>query len=143
MKIKPKGRKIYRKKTAAEKMRNFGANTASLLGTLLVAGILVLVGYSAGKPLFQFLNEGRIFALPTEVEETQASTEATTEIPDRNLENIVRFIVSPGVMPEYRILFLRQLRHRKAELFDRLKALPSFRRLAAELVALRVSLYTS
>jgi hypothetical protein len=68
---------------------------------------------------------------------------ATAEVPDRNLENIVNFIVSPGVMPEYQILFLRQLRHRKAELFDRLKALSSFRKLAADLVALRVSLYTS
>ena len=68
---------------------------------------------------------------------------ATTEVPDRHLENIVRFIVSPGVTPEYQILFLRQLRHRKVELFDRLKALPSFRKLAADLVALRVSLYTS
>ena len=68
---------------------------------------------------------------------------ATTEVPDRNLENIVRFIVSPGVTPEYQILFLRQLRHRKVELFDRLKALPAFRKLAADLVALRVSLYRS
>ncbi len=68
---------------------------------------------------------------------------ATVKIPDQYLENIVRFIVSPGVMPEYQILFLRQLRHRKAELFDRLKALPSFRKLAADLVDLRVSLYKS
>ena len=82
MKIKPKGRKIYRQKTAAEKMRNLGANTASLLGTLLVAGILVLVGYSAGKPLFQFLNESQIFAVPNEVQETQPPTEAPTEAPE-------------------------------------------------------------
>ena len=68
---------------------------------------------------------------------------ATAAVPDPHLGNIVRFITSPGVQPEYQILFLRQLRHRASKLFDRLKALPSFRDLAANLVALRVSLYMS
>ena len=68
---------------------------------------------------------------------------ANTAVPDGQLENIVGFITSPGVSPEYQILFLRQLRHRVRELFDRLKRLKSFRELAGRLVSLRTSLYTS
>ena len=68
---------------------------------------------------------------------------AHAQVADGHLENIVDFITSPGVIPEYQILFLRQLRHRARDLFERLKALPSFRKLAGELVALRVSLYLS
>ena len=68
---------------------------------------------------------------------------ANAAVPDGQLEKIVDFITSPGVSPEYQILFLRQLRHRARELFDRLKGLKSFRKLAGRLVALRTSLYTS
>ena len=64
-------------------------------------------------------------------------------VPDAHLENIVSFITSPGVEPEYQILFLRQLRHRAQKLFDRLKVLSSFRKLAGDLVSLRSSLYLS
>ena len=66
---------------------------------------------------------------------------ATARVPEKHLENIVGFITSPGVLPEYQLLFLRQLRYRAQALFDRLKTLSSFRALAAGLVALRVSLY--
>ena len=68
---------------------------------------------------------------------------ATADVPDDKLGNIVSFIASPGVGPEYQILFLRQLRSRTAPLFDRLKALPGFRELAAKIVNLRASLYLS
>lgn len=68
---------------------------------------------------------------------------ARAAVPDAHLENIVSFITSPGVEPEYQILFLRQLRHRAQGLFDRLKVLSSFRKLAGDLVSLRTSLYLS
>ena len=68
---------------------------------------------------------------------------ATAELPDEQLDNVVSFITSPGVGPEYQILFLRQLRHRALPLFDRLKALPGFREMAAKIVNLRASLYLS
>ncbi|MDD4816536.1 MAG: AAA family ATPase [Victivallaceae bacterium] len=68
---------------------------------------------------------------------------ATADVPDKNLDNIVTFISSPGVGPEYQILFLRQLRNRNVKLFDRLKALPEFRELAGKIVNLRASLYLS
>ena len=64
-------------------------------------------------------------------------------VPDEHLGNIVSFITSPGVGPEYQVLFLRQLRNRNALLFDRLKALSGFRGLAAAIVNLRASLYLS
>ena len=67
----------------------------------------------------------------------------TADVPDKNLRNIVAFISSPGVSPEYQILFLRQLRRRNLKLFDRLKALTEFRELAAKIVNLRASLYLS
>jgi len=67
----------------------------------------------------------------------------TVEVPDAHLHNIVSFIASPGVGPEYQILFLRQLHSRNVGLFDRLKALACFRELAAKIVNLRVSLYLS
>lgn len=65
------------------------------------------------------------------------------DVPDKNLKNIVAFITSPGVTPEYQILFLRQLRNRNAKLFDRLKTLSKFRELAGKIVNLRASLYLS
>ena len=67
----------------------------------------------------------------------------TADVPDKNLSNIVAFISSPGVSPEYQILFLRQLRRRNLKLFDRLKVLKEFRELAGKIVNLRASLYLS
>ncbi|MCR5718391.1 MAG: putative glycoside hydrolase [Oscillospiraceae bacterium] len=95
MKIRPKGRKIYRHRTAAEKLRDFGTNTASLLGTLLAASVMVIVGYSAGKPLLQFLNESRILAVPNEVQETLPLTEPPTEAPVTETET-----AAPTTEPE-------------------------------------------
>lgn len=66
---------------------------------------------------------------------------SNNSIPDEHLERVVTFITSPGIGPEYQILFLRQLRNRNAELFDRLKALAEFRSMAAKIVNLRTVLY--
>ncbi len=64
-------------------------------------------------------------------------------VPDEDLNNIVTFIASPGIGPEYQILFFRQLHRRAAKIFDRLKAVPEFRELAGKIVNLRASLYLS
>ncbi len=48
---------------------------------------------------------------------------ANSQISAKHLSNIVSFITSPGIGPEYQILFLRQLHNRNEKLFDRLKAL--------------------
>ena len=79
MKIKPKGRKIYRKKTKFERMQAFRSNTSAILGTILAAAFLGFVGYSIGGPVMSFLKDSHIFAVPNEVEETIPVTEPTTE----------------------------------------------------------------
>lgn len=77
MKIKPKGRKIYRQKSKFERMQAFRTNTAAIFGTILTAGVLVFVGYSVGRPVIRFLQESRILTVPNEVEETIPPTQAT------------------------------------------------------------------
>ncbi len=59
---------------------------------------------------------------------------------DAELPNIVQFLRSPGLDPEYAFLFLRQVRRNEA-LLARLRGVPSFRDLAGELVALQASTY--
>lgn len=68
---------------------------------------------------------------------------ANATVPDAHLPNIISFITSPGVGPEYQILFFRQLRARSEKTFGGLKALPEFRELADKIVNLRASLYLS
>ncbi len=59
------------------------------------------------------------------------------KLPDTALSNIVNFLRSPGLDPEYVLLFLRQL-HAQTDVVERCRALPEFRILADELVGLRL-----
>lgn len=107
--------------------------------------------------IYQKVNAGKIiagkekvdFAKNSEPSFIYAAVFAVAEylsnnsIQDKYLSNIVSFITSPGIGPEYQILFLRQLRNRNIKLFDRLKPLPKFRMLAERIVNLRASLYLS
>ena len=79
MKFKPKGRKIYRQKSGLERLQDLKAHVLSLLGTLLIMAVLVLVGYSVGKPVLSFLQESKLLAVPQEVGETLPATEPPTE----------------------------------------------------------------
>ncbi len=54
----------------------------------------------------------------------------------REVPNLVRFVTSPGMDPEYAILFLRRLR-RHDGLMKRLREFPEFRALATRLVNLQ------
>lgn len=54
--------------------------------------------------------------------------------------NITAFLLSPGLDPEYRILFLRQLKHR-SQVFDLLKPDHDFQALAAGLVDIQARMY--
>lgn len=65
----------------------------------------------------------------------------TEDITAAQLPNVVHFLRSPGLDPEYVFLFLKQLR-RNGDLFGRLRQVPEFRVLAGELVSLSASLYT-
>jgi len=58
---------------------------------------------------------------------------------EEEMPNVVRFLRSPGLDPEFVFLFLRQLRDDR-DLLDRLKPLPEYRTLAGELVDLRTGL---
>lgn len=62
------------------------------------------------------------------------------ELTDAELPNVVRFLCSPGLDPEYAFLFLRQLRAHP-DLLVRLRAVPAFRELARQIVDLHAGLY--
>ncbi|MFZ4578136.1 MAG: AAA family ATPase [Myxococcota bacterium] len=61
-------------------------------------------------------------------------------VADGKLVNVVKFLRSPGLDAEYQFLFLRRLKA-ASDLTERLKALPEYRELAAELVHLHTGLY--
>jgi len=61
-------------------------------------------------------------------------------VPDEWLPNVVGFARAPGLDPEYSFLFLRALRA-ATDLTERLKPVPGYRELAADLVQLQVGLY--
>ncbi len=80
MKFKPKGRKIYREKTRFERLRAFRSNTGAILVTVLCAGVLGFVGYSAGGPVLRFLQEQNVLSAPKEhTETTEAAQTAQPE----------------------------------------------------------------
>ena len=62
------------------------------------------------------------------------------DVADAWLPNVVDFARAPGLDPEYAFVFLRALRAR-TDLTERLKALPTYRALASDLVQLQVGLY--
>ncbi len=97
MKLKPKGRKIYRYKSKNDRLKGFLRNTGAVAGTLLAAAAIGFVGYSAAGPILKFLENKEIVqssqepadssAEPTPSDsgtpaETQPSTE--TEMPPQS-----------------------------------------------------------
>jgi MoxR-like ATPase len=105
---------IYRKVDAAKIIQNGAALdfTKNSEPSFIYAAVFAVAGYSVTAPLA-----------------------------DKHLENIVKFLNSPGLDAEYQILFLRHLRSRAKDLLARLKPLPEFRKLATNLVNLQASLY--
>ncbi len=77
MKLKPKGRRIYRQKSRSERMRAARHKVGAVLLTVVGAGVLVFVGYSAGAPVLRFLQEEKI--LPTPGAQTSETTPPPTE----------------------------------------------------------------
>ncbi len=78
MKIKPKGRKIYRYKTRFERLKGFLKNTGAVLLTIGGVAVLVFVGYSAGGPIMEFLEEQELIVPATEPAATSAPAETET-----------------------------------------------------------------
>jgi hypothetical protein len=60
------------------------------------------------------------------------------DLADGNLPNVVRFLRSPGLDPEFAFLFLKRLKG--SGLPVRLRAIPEYRALAANLAAIHVGL---
>lgn len=60
------------------------------------------------------------------------------DLSDGHLANVVRFLRSPGLDPEFAFLFLRRLKG--SDLLVRLRALPEYRALCGELAAIHVGL---
>ncbi len=79
MKIKPKGRKIYRRKDRIAYHKKIRHDTGSAVVTLLIAGVLVFVGYSAGKPVMDFLQERDFLSPPQHPADTVSAEEALSE----------------------------------------------------------------
>ena len=89
--------------------------------------------FSRGKKVEPSFVHAAVFAVAAWL----CSGEAVSE---RQLPNVVKFVRSPGLDPEYMFLFLRQLR-RAPELLARLRAVPAYRQLAGELVSVQAGLY--
>lgn len=75
MKLKPKGRKIYRYKTRFERVKGFLRNSGAVTMTIAGIAVLVFVGYSAGGPIMKFLEEQEIITAPTEPPVSLAESE--------------------------------------------------------------------
>ncbi|MBQ8927824.1 MAG: hypothetical protein IJ055_06080 [Oscillospiraceae bacterium] len=87
MKLKPKGRRIYREKSRFERLRTFRRNTGAVITTLLLVGVVGFVGYSAGGPVLRFLQERQLLAAPEEAQPAETTplpeeTQAVDETPD-------------------------------------------------------------
>ncbi|MDE5737544.1 MAG: hypothetical protein K2H93_04180 [Oscillospiraceae bacterium] len=124
MKIKPKGRKIYRRKDRFEHAKHVRHNTASVIMTFLLAGAIGFVGYSAGAPIVAFLQEKHFFITEsennndnnnpeitdtteseenTEITETTEIMETTEEITEPTTEEQLGFIQKAPDMQGYEL----------------------------------------
>lgn len=105
MKIKPKGRKIYRYKTRFERMKGFLRDTRAVTMTVLGTGVLVFVGYSIGAPVMDFLKKQEIL-VPTSIAETDVtqtsethlSTEQSTQSTVKNHEKLCGFYLEKSAL---------------------------------------------
>lgn len=75
--MKQKYRKIYHRKDKIAFYKKLRHDTGSAMMTLLIAVVIGFVGYSAGKPVFQFLKERNLLAPP---EQYSADSVKYTEI---------------------------------------------------------------
>ncbi|MBD5143486.1 MAG: hypothetical protein HDT22_07755 [Ruminococcus sp.] len=121
MKIKPKGRKIYRRKDRFEHAKHVRHNTASVIMTFLLAGAIGFVGYSVGAPILAFLQEKNFFVTEsennnnpeitdtteseenTEITETTEIIETTEEITEPTTEEQLGFIQKAPDMQGYEL----------------------------------------
>lgn len=87
MKIKPKGRKIYRRKDKIAYHKKIRHDTGSAVVTVLIAGVLVFLGYSAGKPVLNFLQETNFLAPPSYYAEKAEAHETYQSVSESSVAN--------------------------------------------------------
>ena len=85
MRIKPKGRKIYRRKDRIAYHKKIRHDTRSAVMTVLIAGVLVFLGYSAGKPVLNFLQETNFLAPPSHYAEKTEAHETYQSVSESSL----------------------------------------------------------
>lgn len=105
MKIKPKGRKIYRYKTRFERLKGFLHDSRAVTLTILGTGVLVFVGYSIGAPVMDFLKKQEILIPASVVEsntssisETTAPTEEPTQPPIKEHQKICGYYLEKSAL---------------------------------------------
>lgn len=86
MKLKPKGRKIYRYKTRFQRLKEFFRNSGAVVMTAAGIAVLVFVGYSAGGPIVEFLEEQEIIAPATEPAADLTEPQETASMPAASVE---------------------------------------------------------
>ena len=87
MKIKPKGRKIYRRKDKIAYHKKIRHDTGSAVVTVLIAGVLIFLGYSAGKPVLNFLQETNFLAPPSHYAEKADAHETYQSVSESSVSN--------------------------------------------------------
>ena len=107
MKIKPKGRKIYRRKDRIAYHKKIRHDTGNAVLTLLIAGAVCFFGYSAGAPVLKFLQERELLSPPSpphaEITSAESSPpESESESPSETAEFVPEseFVTEPPAEPE-------------------------------------------
>mgnify|MGYP001586763482 CR=1 FL=1 len=114
---------------AAEKLQSYMTIYRKIDAEKIVRKGLAMDFSAAGKSEASFIYAA-VFAVGTWIYKEP-------KLEDAALPNIVKFLRSPGLDAEYAFLFLRYLRSHDRGVWARLRPIPSFRVLAAELVGLR------
>ncbi len=82
MKIKPKGRKIYRHRTRFERLKRFLRSRSAVFATIFAVLFIGFVGFSAGGPVLRFLEEQEIITKKTESDAESSETEPPESLPE-------------------------------------------------------------
>ncbi len=101
MKLKPKGRKIYRYKTRFERLKGFFRNSGAVVMTIAGTAVLVFVGYSVGGPVMKFLEEQKVISPAGDsAAETMPSTQPTEPSAAQTAASVPETTAPPETQPQ-------------------------------------------
>ncbi|MEW6710794.1 MAG: AAA family ATPase [Candidatus Riflebacteria bacterium] len=107
-----------------------------IFGQVDVQGIIdrgVAIDFSKGKKAEPSFIYAAVFAVAAGLSERET-------LSDNQVANVAAFMASPGLDPEFLILFLRQLKY-QSRIFDLLKPDKTFQQIAAGLVSIQAMMY--